>query len=62
MPDLQGQPGELRFTLTVKRAATGKEETFEMVGRVGDAQPAPDLSVPAEKEPENGSHPLDRGA
>lgn len=32
MSELQGQPGELRFTIEVKRAATGKVETFEMIG------------------------------
>ena len=34
MSDLQGQTGEVRFTLTVKRAETGKEETFDMVGKI----------------------------
>ncbi len=29
---LQGQPGELRMTIEVKRAATGKTDTFELVG------------------------------
>lgn len=32
MANLAAQPGEFRFTLTVKRAATGKEEHYEMVG------------------------------
>ena len=32
MIELTGQPAELRFTLEVKRAATGKVETYEMVG------------------------------
>jgi hypothetical protein len=34
MAQLQGKPGELRFTVEIKRAATGKVETFEMIGRV----------------------------
>lgn len=34
MPDLQGEKAELRFTLEIKRADTGKTETVEMVGRV----------------------------
>lgn len=34
MPELQGQPGELRFTIEVKRAATGEVETYEMVGKL----------------------------
>jgi hypothetical protein len=29
---LTGQPGELRFTLEIKRAATGEVETYEMIG------------------------------
>lgn len=32
--NLQGQPGELRMTVEVTRAATGKTETFELVGTV----------------------------
>ena len=34
MTDLQGQPGELRFTIEVTRAATGETETYEMVGTI----------------------------
>ena len=30
--EMVGQPAELRFTLTVKRADTGIEENYEMVG------------------------------
>ncbi len=54
MIDLQGQPAEVRFTLTIKRAATGKEETFEMVGHT--------LPAPEEKEPDHGNDTLDSGA
>jgi hypothetical protein len=32
MAELQGQPGELRLTVEVKRAATGKVETYELIG------------------------------
>ena len=32
--DIVGKPGEVHFTVTIKRAATGKEETYEMVGVV----------------------------
>lgn len=32
MVDLQGRPGELRFTIEVKRKATGKTETYELTG------------------------------
>lgn len=31
---LAGQVGELRMTLVIKRAATGKEETVELIGKV----------------------------
>lgn len=31
---LNGQVGELGFTLQIKRAETGKVETYQMVGRV----------------------------
>lgn len=40
MAELQGRPGELRFTIEVKRAATGKVETYEMVGQAED-EPKP---------------------
>ena len=30
--NLQGQPGELRMTIEIKRKETGKVETFEMIG------------------------------
>lgn len=32
MVNLAPEPGEFRFTVEVKRAATGKVEVFEMVG------------------------------
>lgn len=32
MAELQGQSGELRFTLQITRAETGKTETVELVG------------------------------
>lgn len=34
MAKLEGKPGELRFTVEIKRAATGKVESYEMIGRV----------------------------
>lgn len=34
--DLGGQAGELRFTLEIKRAATGETEIVELIGNVGD--------------------------
>jgi hypothetical protein len=54
MSDLQGQPGVLHMTITVKRAATGKEETFELIGT-----PIPEST---EQENQNGCNPLDRSA
>jgi len=32
MSELKGKPGELRFTVEIKRAATGKVEIYEMIG------------------------------
>lgn len=52
MIELQGQKAELRFTLEIKRAATGEVETYEMVGHTD-----PDKL----KELQNGSNTLDRG-
>ena len=55
MSNLTGQPGELRFTVQVTRAATGETETYELIGYIGtDEQPTEDN--------ENGSDPLDSGA
>ena len=39
MAELNGKPGELRFTVEVKRAATGKVETYELIGKVEGAEP-----------------------
>jgi hypothetical protein len=36
MAELQGQIGEVRMTLEIKRAATGKTETVEVIGKVID--------------------------
>lgn len=38
MSELNGQAGELRFTLEIKRAETGETETVEMVGKIGDIE------------------------
>lgn len=37
MPDLKGQKGEVKFTLEITRAATGKKETVDMIGIIGDS-------------------------
>ncbi|UKK84752.1 hypothetical protein L7H23_01210 [Sphingopyxis sp. BSN-002] len=34
MADLTAQPGELHFTIEVKRAATGEVETHHLVGKI----------------------------
>lgn len=34
--DIRGQEGELRFTLEIKRAATGETDTVELIGKIGD--------------------------
>lgn len=39
MKEVKGKPGELRATIHVKRKATGKVETFEVVGTT--TPPAP---------------------
>ena len=42
MSNLESQPAEIRFTIEVKRAATGVTETVEMVGVIqGDPSPEP---------------------
>jgi hypothetical protein len=38
MADLQGQVGEMRFTLNITRAATGETEQVEMVGFLNEEQ------------------------
>lgn len=38
MSNLQGQPGELRMTLQIKRAATGLTETVHVVGHSDPAK------------------------
>ena len=50
MSDLSGQVGELRFTVQIKRAATGLVEEIELVGKITDDEL---------KDTEDGSHPLD---
>ncbi len=54
MIELKGQEGEVRFTVTVKRAATGKEETYEMVGKITEGE-AEQLGLTQEKQ--DGSNP-----
>ena len=39
MANLNTQPAELRFTVEIKRAETGKTETIDMVGHVNPSEP-----------------------
>jgi len=50
MAELQGQEGELRFTLQITRKETGAVETVEMVGHI-DPETLQNL-----KEQDDGSH------
>jgi hypothetical protein len=34
MAELEGPPAELRFTIEIKRAATGETEVVELVGTI----------------------------
>lgn len=48
MNDLKGTLGELRCTITIKRAATGKQETYNLTGKVTPEQ------IEADKPKEQG--------
>ena len=50
MISLAGQPGEVRFTVQVTRAETGKIETYDLVGFLDEDKM---------KELKNGSHTFD---
>jgi hypothetical protein len=52
MNDLKGTPGELRCTITIKRAATGKEETYNLTGSITPEQ----IEADKPKEPDHGSN------
>ena len=56
MIELTGEKAELRFTLEIKRAATGKVETYEMVGHADPEELQKLLGA------DNGSNTLDSGA
>ena len=55
MTALTTQPAELRMTLQIVRAATGKTETVQLVGHV---IPAPEAQPATTDEDDHGSHPL----
>jgi hypothetical protein len=56
--NLSGGGGELRFTVQIKRAATGETETHEMVSVITDEQ-AEQLKL---KGDQDGGNALDSGA
>ena len=53
---MEGQLGEIKMTIVITRAETGKVETVELVGKVVDGVFEP------VKEEENGSNPQHDGA
>jgi len=53
MIELQGEKAELRFTIEITRAETGKVETFEMIGHSDPIELAKLLGA------EDGSNTLD---
>ena len=53
MIELQGEKAEIRFTLEIKRADTGKVDTFEMVGHSDPEELKKLLGA------DNGRNPLD---
>lgn len=36
MAELNGQPGEVRMTIEIRRAATGETETYELIGNIAE--------------------------
>lgn len=56
--ELKPAVGELRFKLSITRAATGKVEEFDMVGHITKEQ-AQEMGL---QESENVGNTLDRGA
>jgi len=51
MISLQGQPGELKFTIEITRKATGLTETVELVGRITGDQ-AEQLGIKTDTQPD----------
>jgi len=56
MIELTGERAELRFTLEIKRADTGKVETYEMVGHSDPEELKKLIGA------DNGSNSLDSGS
>jgi hypothetical protein len=54
MTNLTSLPGEFKFTIDIKRAATGLTETVEMIGKIVDPADLPatlETPVNLSKEP-----------
>lgn len=49
--NLQSQPAEVRITLQIKRAATGKTETVELVGHVAAPKEQTEWQSPTAQPP-----------
>lgn len=62
MSNLQGPPGELRFTVQITRKQTGKVEEVELIGHItadeagqpGQIQEQPDGRDPLDSSPQRG--------
>ncbi len=59
MINLQGQEGELRFTVQITRAATGQVEEYELIGKITHEE-AQQLGLT--QEPNDGRNPQQHGA
>ena len=60
--NLQGQPGELRMTIEIKRKETGKVETFELVGHADPEKLKEIMAAEADKKGDsNARHPFNIG-
>ena len=53
MSDLKGPIGELAFTVSIKRKATGLTETYEMIGKV--MEPESEAQQPVAKPDQESS-------
>lgn len=49
MIELNGPPAEFRFTIQITRKATGKIESYDLIGHVGDVFNPPELTEKKDK-------------
>lgn len=61
MSELQGQAGELRFAIEIRRKETGRIEKYELVGKVTEGE-AEALGINMKQEGSDGSNPQHSGA